>query len=185
MQDVVGDILQTALRRHWSRTPSDKAKPYVDAFFDTMRIGTKIIAKVRGNHGTYTVSIHLNQQTINAACSCYIGKGGGCHHSEALAHTFLNNPDMFRAHEQLQFDDIQTLADLHAYLQNTTLDTLLTELKSQGITHKAFADSIGMSTRHLSAIKSSELRHHYFHELGATKLACIWVLTHIAQARVK
>ena len=35
-----------------------------------------------------------------------------------------------------------------------------------------------MNTRHLATIKSSELRHHYFHELGATKLACVWVLEH-------
>ena len=35
-----------------------------------------------------------------------------------------------------------------------------------------------MNTRHLSAIKSSELRNRYFNELGATKLACLWVLEH-------
>lgn len=185
MQDAACEMLQAAVRRYWSGKPSDKAKRYVDAFFDATRIGTKIIAKVHGNHGTYTVSIHLNQQMINAACSCYIGKGGGCHHCEALARTFLNNPDTFSALEQTQFGDIQTLVDLHTYLQNTTLDTLLNELKSHGISYKAFAESIGMSTRHLAAIKASELRHHYFHELGATKLACIWVLTHIAQATAK
>ena len=185
MPDAVGDMLQAAVQRHWPRTPSDKAKRYVDAFSDTVRIGTKIIAKVHGNHGIYTVSIHLKEQTINAACSCYIGKGGGCHHCEALARAFLDKPDMFCPREEMQGDNIQTLTDLHDYLQNTTLDTLLNELKSQGITQKAFAESIGMSTRHLSAIKSSELRHHYFHELGATKLACIWVLTHIDQATTK
>src|SRR6266542_2605147 len=89
MQDAACEMLQAAVRRYWSGKPSDKAKRYVDAFFDATRIGTKIIAKVHGNHGTYTVSIHLNQQMINAACSCYIGKGGGCHHCEALARTFL------------------------------------------------------------------------------------------------
>jgi uncharacterized Zn finger protein len=166
MQDTAADMLQTALRHHWSRAPSDKAKRYVDAFFVTTRIGTKMIAKVRGNHGIYSGSIDLNQHMINAACSCSIGKGGGCHHCEALAHAFLNNPDRFRAHEQPQFGAIQTLADLHAYLQNTTLNTLLNELKSQGITHKAFADSISMSTGDLSAMKSSELRHHYSMNLG-------------------
>jgi len=185
MHDTACETLQAAVRRHWSRTPSDKAKRYVDAFFDATRIGTKIIAKVHGNHGTYTVSIHLNQQVINAACSCYIGKGGRCHHCEALARTFLNNPDKFSTIEQTQFGAILTLADLHAYLQNTTLDALLNDLKSHGVSHKAFAESIGMSTRHLSAITSSELRHHYFHELGATKLACVWVLTHITQATAK
>src|SRR5262245_50208080 len=99
MPDAASDTLQAAVRRHWSGTLSDKAKRYVDAFFDTMRIGTKIIAKVHGNHGIYTVSIHLKEQTINAACSCYIGKGGGCHHCEALARMFLNNPDTFHPRE--------------------------------------------------------------------------------------
>ena len=60
-----------------------------------------------------------------------------------------------------------------------TLETLLAELKASGITQSAFAASIGMNTRHLSAVKSSELRNHFFHELGATKLACLWVLEHI------
>jgi transcriptional regulator with XRE-family HTH domain len=56
------------------------------------------------------------------------------------------------------------------------LDTLLQELKAQGITQTAFAESIGMNPRHLSAIKSSELRNRFFNELGATKLACLWVI---------
>jgi uncharacterized Zn finger protein len=135
MKDAACEALQAALRRHWSSPLSDKARRYVGAFFDTTRIGTKIIAKVRGNHGTYIVSINLNQETINAGCSCYIGKGGWCHHCEALAQTFLDNPDSFGAREQTRLGSIDTLADLHAYLQNTTLDSLLNELKSRGITN--------------------------------------------------
>lgn len=177
------DLLLAAIRHHWSGKPGDKAKRYQDTFFDTIRSGTKIIAKVHGNHGIYTVSIQLDKQVISAGCSCYIGKGGGCHHCEALALTFLNNPDRFNPVEQTPLSNVQNLVDLHAYLQSTTLEALINELKTRGISQKAFADSIGMSTRHLSAIKSSELRHHYFHELGATKLACVWVLGHITQAK--
>ena len=50
------------------------------------------------------------------------------------------------------------------------------EKVKHGITQKAFCESIGMSTRHLAAVKSSELRNRYYHELGAMKLACLWVL---------
>ena len=57
----------------------------------------------------------------------------------------------------------------------------MTQLKGKGITQKAFAEQIGMNTRHLAAIKSSELRHHYFNELGATKLACLWVIERLAK----
>jgi hypothetical protein len=41
------------------------------------------------------------------------------------------------------------------------------------------AESIGMNPRHLSAVKSAEQRDHLFNELGAIKLACLWMLDHI------
>jgi hypothetical protein len=51
------------------------------------------------------------------------------------------------------------------------------------IAQTAFAESIGRNTRYLSAIKASELRHRSFHELGATKLACLWVLEHLGKTK--
>ena len=84
-----------------------------------------------------------------------------------------------------QIKEVRQLTDVRASLESVTLDTLLNQLKAQGITQKAFAEQIGMNTRHLSAIKASELRHHYFNELGATKLACLWVLEHLGKAKGK
>jgi hypothetical protein len=60
---------------------------------------------------------------------------------------------------------------------------LSTFYKLLEIERTAFAESIGMATRHLSAIKASELRHRYFHELGATKLACLWILEHLGKTK--
>jgi|SRR5712691_12915294 hypothetical protein len=66
-----------------------------------------------------------------------------------------------------------------------TLDALLTQLKAKSMTQKAFAEQIGMNTRHLAAMKASELRHHFFNELGATKLACMWMLEHCGKTKGK
>jgi uncharacterized Zn finger protein len=183
MADSDLDLLQTALRRHWPRGPSQKAKPYVQAFSATERRSTTITAKVVGNHGTYTVSIQVDPQGVTSACSCYIGKHGYCHHCEALAITFLADPSAFKAITIKQRTEVRQLTDVRAYLDSVTLETLLSQLKAQGITQKAFAEQIGMNTRHLSAIKSSELRHHYFNELGATKLACVWVVEHFGTTK--
>jgi hypothetical protein len=79
MADTALEQLHTAIQRQWSRVPSKKAKPYVNTFFTAIRSGTKITAKVVGNHGTYTVSIQLDHQGLTSACSCYIGKHGYCH----------------------------------------------------------------------------------------------------------
>jgi uncharacterized Zn finger protein len=183
MADTELEQLQTAIKRQWSHVPSKKAQPYVNAFAATERRGTKITAKVVGNHGTYTVSIQLDPQGLTSACSCYIGKHGYCHHCEALALTFLSKPGQFKVVTPKQRKDVRTLTDVRSYLDSVTLETLLSQLKEKGITQKAFAEQIGMNTRHLAAIKSSELRHHYFNELGATKLACLWVLEHLGTTK--
>ena len=96
MADTDLEQLYTAIKRHGSRGPSQKATPYVNAFTARVWSGTKITAQVVGNHGTYTVSIQLGTQGLTSACSCYIGKHGYCHHCEALAHTFVHDPRLFK-----------------------------------------------------------------------------------------
>ncbi len=179
------EVLETALWRRWSRAPSAKAKSYVGQFVHPTRIGTKITARVRGNHGTYTVSIQVEEQGFTSACSCYIGRHGHCHHCEALAKTFLKDASIFKEVKTKKVQNNKYLTDLSSYLQGTTLDALLQQLKVRGMTQKALAESIGMNTRHLASIKSSELRHHYYNELGATKLACLWVLEHLKPGKTK
>lgn len=183
MVDIMPDIesLQAELRAFWRAAPSEKAKRYVGKFFETTRAGSKIAGKVQGNHGTYLVSIEASPGHLSSACSCYIGKRGFCHHCEALAYTFLETPGGFREVQSTARDEVRSLDDLHVYLQGVTLETLLAELKAHGITQSAFAAGIGMNSRHLSAVKSAESRNNFYHELGATKVACLWVLEHIKQ----
>jgi uncharacterized Zn finger protein len=176
-QDV--DVFRMTIQDHWSYTPGKKVTGYVGKFTERVRQKRKIIAKVQGNHGVYTVSIEVQDQKVVSTCSCYIGGSGGCHHCHALAITFLQEPKSFKSVRKKGRDKIETLDDLRAYLKGITLESLLEELKSQGITQKALAESIGMNPRHLGSIKSCELRNRYYNELGATKLACLWVLEHI------
>ena len=160
-------------------TPGPKVKQYVGKFFAGEVAGKKISAHVVGNYGTYRVTLVAKETTIDSACSCYIGKHGGCHHCSALVLTFLKNSDSFRIIEPKARKGVRTLADLERYLKSTTLDELILQLKAHGIKQSEFAESIGMAARHLSAVKSSETRNRFFYELGATKLACLWVLENI------
>lgn len=180
------ETLTQGIQGHWASPLSSKAKAYVDQFSNRVRIGTKITAKVNGNHGVYTVSIQVTPQLAAiSACSCYIGKGGYCHHCEALAKTFLKSPESFVEKVVKKLDDVEGLNELVVSLESITLDDLISQLKKRGITQKAFAASIGMSTQHLSAVKSSELNNRFYHELGATKLACLWVLEHYGEVESK
>lgn len=153
MADAALEQLHTAMKRQWSRVPSKKAQPYVNILTAAVRSGTKITAKVVGHHGTYTVSIQLDPQGLTSARSCYIGKHGSWHHCEALAVTFVHYPRLFKVVTPKQRKDVRDLPDVQAYLQSMTLAALWSQLKEQGITQKAFAEQIGMNTRHLTAIK--------------------------------
>ncbi len=176
------EILTKSIKKNWSSSIGDKAKVYVDQFTNRVRIGTKIVAQVVGNHGTYTVSIQANPELIvTSACSCYIGKGGYCHHCAALAKTFLKAPESFVEKVAKKLEDVKELEEVAEYLEGVTLESLIAKLKEKGVTQKTFAASIGMSTQHLSAVKSSELNNRFYHELGATKLACLWILEHYAE----
>lgn len=174
----IEEIKAAIIRREWRVSGNEKVARYVGRFFDRQRTGKKIVAKVVGNHGTYTVSLAVKNGRANGVCSCYVGRGG-CHHCVALAKTFLDNPESFAVVAKKRRTNIRTLDDLASYLEGVTLDELTQKMKERGITQTAFAESVGMSPRHLTAIKSSEARHHYFHELGATKLACLWVIENI------
>jgi len=178
------EILTKNIRKNWSSSIGDKAKVYVGQFTNRFRIGTKIVANVVGNHGTYTVSIQVTPElTVTSACSCYIGKGGYCHHCAALAKTFLKAPESFVEKLAKPLDEAKGLNEVAEFLESITLESLIAQLKEKGMTQKAFAASIGMSTQHLSAVKSSELQNRFYHELGATKMACLWMLEHYGEVK--
>ena len=191
MSELNIETLKKTIAASWSQEVGYKAGRYVDKFFERSIRGSKIMAKVRGNHGIYRVSIEVKEERAHAACSCYIGGGGICHHCHALAVTFLKDPQSFgeqKASQSLPPKDatieskkIKKLSELEDYLESFTLDSLIKELKTKGFTQKALAQSMGMNPRHLASIKSCELRNRYYNELGATKLACLWVLEHITE----
>jgi hypothetical protein len=175
------ELLKKIIRKAWSHAPGAKAQSYVGQFLDRSFTANKISARVEGNYGTYRVSITVDNASAKSACSCYIGKHGYCHHCHALAITFLNDSESFQFIEPPKPKEIKGLEGVHAYLMAKTLETLLKELKENGVSQKDFAESIGMSSRHLTSIKSCELKNRYYNELGATKLACLWVLEHCIQ----
>src|SRR5437867_495804 len=110
------EALKTAIQTRWPHAVGEKAKRYVGKFFDRVRVGERVVARVEGNHGTYTVSLEAKEGRPSSAGSCYIGRDGYCHHCHALAATFLNDPQSFKVTKHKRLKQVQTLADLENYL---------------------------------------------------------------------
>ncbi|MBA3806134.1 MAG: hypothetical protein H0X14_10535, partial [Acidobacteria bacterium] len=130
MLETDADELTNIIEANWHHASHPKVQRYIGKFFERTRTGNKLAAKVHGNYGVYTVSIEAKEKGTRSACSCYIGKGGGCHHCHALARTFLNNPDSFKVVEKKELRKVVNVEDVAGYLQGTTLEELLKELKA-------------------------------------------------------
>lgn len=154
---------------------SGKSGSYIGQFFDCEIKNNKIVGYVDGNHGEYTVSLKINGEFVDHQCSCYIGKNG-CHHTVALAHTFLKNPEDFEIIKEVKRIRLNTLDKIRDYLDYVTLEDLTDEMSKLGLTQQDLGRATGTSSAHISAVKRSEARNRYFKELGVIKLACLWMI---------
>lgn len=154
---------------------SEKVSRYIGEFYDCEIKNNKILGYVVGNHGEYTVSIEIVGEYLNEHCSCYIGKNG-CHHTTALEHSFLENPDDFEIIKEVKRTRLNSLEKIRDYLDYVTLEDLTDEMNALGLTQTDLAKATGTSSAHISAVKRSEARNRYFKELGVTKLACLWMI---------
>ncbi len=154
---------------------SEKVNRYIGKFYERRIKNDRILAKVKGNHGEYTVSLKPDERRVDFNCSCYIGKHG-CHHCVALAHTFLKDSESFEIVNEVKRSGVKNLEQLGKYLDYVTLGELLDELKSVGISQKEFAEAVGTTSTHLTSVKASEARNRFYKGLGATKLACLWLI---------
>ena len=154
---------------------SEKVNRYIGKFYACQIKNERILAKVKGNHGEYTVSLKLDGRRVDFNCSCYIGKHG-CHHCVALAHTFLKDTESFEIVNETKRSGVKNLEQLGNYLDYVTLGDLMDELKSVGISQKEFAAAVGTTSAHLTSVKASEARNRFYKGLGAIKLACLWMI---------
>jgi len=161
---------------------SEKVNRYIGKFYRRQIKNDRILAKVKGNHGEYTVSLKFDERRVDFNCSCYIGKHG-CHHCVALAHTFLKDSESFEIVSETKQSGVKSIEQLGRYLDYVTLSELMDELKSVGISQKEFAEAVGTTSQHLSSVKASEARNRFYKGLGATKLACLWMIENASKIK--
>ncbi|MBO0857142.1 MAG: hypothetical protein J2P21_01545 [Chloracidobacterium sp.] len=64
---VIEEVKAAIIRDQWRISDAEKVTRYVGKFFDRRRIGKKIMARVVGNHGTYTVSLSVKAGRADGA----------------------------------------------------------------------------------------------------------------------
>ena len=168
--------LKRIIDKNFSKFSTDgKTGSYIGRFFDGEIKNNKIVGYVDGNHGEYKVSLNVVGESVDDQCSCYIGKNG-CHHTIALAYTFLKNSEKFEIIKEVKRIRLNTLEKIRDYLDYVTLEDLTNQMNELGLTQADLAKATGTSSAHISAVKRSEARNRYFKELGVIKMACLWMI---------
>ena len=168
--------LKRIIDKNFSKFSTDgKTGSYIGRFFDVEIKNNKIVGYVDGNHGEYKVSLNVVGESVDDQCSCYIGKNG-CHHTIALAYTFLKNSEKFEIIKEVKRIRLNTLEKIRDYLDYVTLEDLTNQMNELGLTQADLAKATGTSSAHISAVKRSEARNRYFKELGTIKMACLWMI---------
>ena len=106
---------------------------------------TPVLRQHRTTRTRQLPAVSLGFDRVPQACT---GAGAG-------GSATMHDPTRFQVVTPKERMDVRTLTDVQAYLQSVTLEALLAQLKDKGITQKAFAEQLGMHTRHLAAMKSS------------------------------
>jgi uncharacterized Zn finger protein len=71
-----------------------RAQPYVREFTHRLRSGPAIVGRVAGPHGSYTVSLRIEDSAFTPDCSC-ASDVGFCKHVIALGLTYIEEPQSF------------------------------------------------------------------------------------------
>ena len=71
-----------------------RAQPYVREFTHRLRSGPAIVGRVAGPHGSYTVSLRIEDSGFTPDCSC-ASDVGFCKHVIALGLTYIEEPQSF------------------------------------------------------------------------------------------
>ena len=64
------DALKTNIQSTWDQEPGAKAKRYIGRFFDRIRTGKKIVAKVEGNYRGSPRLAGVKKKKVDLALQC-------------------------------------------------------------------------------------------------------------------
>lgn len=159
----------------------DRARGYVGAFSSTQASPREIRGEVTGHHGTYTTFLRRVGDSLECACSCLAASEMNCKHSAALGLTYLRDSRSFQAMAARDRIEIRALKDVHKFLERTTLEDLVEEIRDRGITQKQVVQILGINAGLFGSAKRLEKRGRRYGFLNACKLACAYLLGIIEQ----
>lgn len=153
-----------------------RAENYVGKFHDCVIDGNFLRGAIKGNHGSYNVSLQISSDPLEYSCECETSKSMFCKHSAALGLTYIYTPWLFTTDEKIDRGNITTNKELQYYLRTTTLKDLIDEMRSCCLGAVNFAELSGISAQQLSTIIKDEQKGKYHVLTDPLKMSCLYLI---------
>lgn len=153
-----------------------RAENYVGKFHDCRIDGSYLKGFIKGNHGSYEVSLKIDSDPLGYSCECDTSKEMFCKHSAALGLTYIYTPWLFSTSEKIDRDNIKNNEELQYYIRTTNLKELVDELRHCCIGSAKFAELAGLSLHQLSSIIKDEQKGKYHVLTDPLKLSCLYLI---------
>jgi hypothetical protein len=155
-----------------------RAEGSVGQFYNcTVRNGD-LYGQIKGNHGTYDVTLRISQSPIpfeNKKDEKY----GSPKHAAALGLTYIYTPWVFKSEDQIDRNNLKTFDDIQFYVAITPLRQLVNELKTVNISLGKLAELTRIPLNQISTVikdSDNDIPHALTEPL---KLACLYLLENI------
>ncbi|GAB7140921.1 hypothetical protein RsTz2092_08770 [Deferribacterales bacterium RsTz2092] len=154
-----------------------RAESMVGQCYDCTVSGGDLSAKIRGNHGVYSIKLKTLQEPMAYEGIGEDGEAVSGKYFAALGLTYIYTPWKFKVEGAgLDRSTISSADDIQLYIALTPLRQLLDELKTKNVPLAAFADMVHVPLQQIhQAMNDGD--HDVPHTLlGPLKFACLYML---------
>lgn len=171
----VPTLTDEQLKATYAPETLERAEGVVGQFSECTVLDGDLHGKIKGNHGSYNVTLHTSKKELKGSCNCGASETGLCKHSAALGISYIYTPWIFSSIDKINRKKLNTVDDVQFYVAITPLRTLLDELKEKNISVSMLSEISRVPVQAIAqAVKTGENVPSQMAEL--LKMACMYLL---------
>lgn len=172
----VAKLTEDQLRNDFSPEATARAEGSVGQFYDCVVKNGDLYGKIKGNHGSYEVTLFTSKSPLSGHCECKASTTGLCKHTAALGLSYLYTPWIFKSADKIDRKKLQTVDDIQFYIAITPVKELFEEMKAEGISLSRFSELTKVPMQHISQIIKNNEAGIPNSLTEVIKLSCMYLL---------
>jgi hypothetical protein len=172
----VPKLTEEQLKAVFSPDVMQRAEGVVGQFHDCIVKDGDLHAKIKGNHGVYSIVLHTSKSPLQVEGTDTNTDGGSTKHMAALGLSYIYTPWIFKCEDDIDRTELTTVDDIQFYTAITPLRQLVDEMKTHKIPLTKLAEITRIPLQHISQIVRDSENGISHGRTEALKLSCLYLL---------